>query len=44
MERILPVYPLFVKDPNFSIWSATENLNEKIPKLGTVKQNVSTAF
>ena len=29
MERILPVYPLFVKDPNFSIWSATENLNEK---------------
>ena len=29
MERILPSYPLFVKDPNFSLWSATENLNDK---------------
>ena len=29
MERILPVYPLFIKDPNFSIWSSTEILNEK---------------
>ena len=29
MERILPSYPLFTKDPNFSIWSATENLNEQ---------------
>ncbi len=28
MERILPAYPLFVKDPNFSVWSATENLND----------------
>ena len=28
MERILPAYPLFVKDPNFSIWSVTENLND----------------
>ena len=27
MERILPSYPLFVKDPNFSIWMATEELN-----------------
>ena len=29
MERILPSYPLFVKDPNFSIWSATEVLNDQ---------------
>ena len=29
MERILPSYPLFVKDPNFSIWSATEILNSQ---------------
>ncbi len=29
MERILPSCPLFVKDPNFSIWSATENLNDQ---------------
>ena len=29
MERILPSYPLFVKDPNFSIWMATEELNSK---------------
>ena len=27
MERILPAYPLFVKDPNFSIWSTNEILN-----------------
>jgi len=27
MKRMLPAYPLFVKDPNFSIWSATELLN-----------------
>ena len=29
MERILSSYPLFVKDPNFSIWMATEVLNEQ---------------
>ena len=29
MDRILPSYPLFVKDPNFSIWSATEILNSQ---------------
>ena len=29
MKRILPAYPLFVKDPNFSIWSATDCLNEQ---------------
>lgn len=28
MERLLPAYPLFVKDPNFSLWSVTDNLNE----------------
>lgn len=27
-ERILPAYPLFVKDPNFSLWSVTDELNE----------------
>lgn len=27
MERILPSYPLFVKDPFFSIWSSGEELN-----------------
>ena len=27
-KRILPAYPLFVKDPNFSLWSVTEELNE----------------
>lgn len=26
-ERILPAYPLFVKDPNYSLWSGTELLN-----------------
>lgn len=29
MERRLPSYPLFVKDPNFSIWMGNELLNEK---------------
>lgn len=29
MERLLPAYPLFVKDPYFSIWAQTEKLNEK---------------
>ena len=29
MKRILPAYPLFVKDPYFSIWAQTEALNEK---------------
>lgn len=28
IERIFPAYPLFVKDPNFSLWSFTEELNE----------------
>ncbi|MGN1052212.1 MAG: glutaminase domain-containing protein [Candidatus Scatosoma sp.] len=28
MKRILPSYPLFVKDPNFSLWSPSEKLNE----------------
>lgn len=28
-ERILPAYPLFVKDPNFSLWSTSELLNER---------------
>ncbi len=28
MERILPAYPIFVKDPNFSLWSDRESLNE----------------
>ena len=27
MTRKLPAYPLFIKDPNFSIWQATEELN-----------------
>ena len=27
-ERRLPAYPLFVKDPNFSLWSVTEELNK----------------
>ena len=27
-ERILPAYPLFVKDPNYSFWSVAEELNE----------------
>lgn len=26
--RILPAYPLFVKDPNFSLWSVSDCLNE----------------
>ena len=29
MERLLPAYPLFVKDPYFSIWAQTEKLNEE---------------
>lgn len=28
MKRCLPAYPLFVKDPNFSIWANGEVLNE----------------
>ena len=27
-QRKLPAYPLFVKDPNFSLWSFTDELNE----------------
>ena len=27
MERKLPAYPIFIKDPNFSIWSETDALN-----------------
>lgn len=29
MKRLLPAYPLFVKDPYFSIWSQSDILNEK---------------
>ena len=28
MERKLPAYPIFTKDPNFSLWSVTDVLNE----------------
>ena len=28
MNRLLPSYPLFIKDPNFSLWMPTEKLNE----------------
>lgn len=27
-DRKLPAYPLFIKDPNYSLWSTTDNLNE----------------
>lgn len=29
MNRQLPAYPLFIKDPYFSLWAQTEELNEK---------------
>ena len=29
MKRLLPAYPLFVKDPYFSFWAQSEILNEK---------------
>lgn len=28
MDRKLPMYPIFIKDPNFSLWSASDCLNE----------------
>lgn len=31
-QRILPCYPLFVKDPDFSLWSDDELLNKSCPK------------
>lgn len=31
VKRLLPAYPLFVKDPYFSIWSTTEELNAENP-------------
>ena len=31
-QRKLPCYPLFVKDPNFSLWVADEVLNTEYPK------------
>ena len=27
MQRLLPAYPIFVKDPNFSLWSTVDELN-----------------
>ena len=35
MKRILPSYPLFVKDPYFSLWSAGDVLNESDVTLWT---------
>ena len=32
IERKLPCYPLFVKDPNFSLWSNDEYLNATYPQ------------
>lgn len=29
MKRILPAYPLFIKDPYFSLWQSTEELNSE---------------
>ena len=29
MERKLPAYPLFVKDPNFSLWATTDDITEE---------------
>ena len=31
MKQLLPAYPLFVKDPYFSVWMDGEVLNENDP-------------
>ncbi len=50
-KRKLPSYPIFVKDPNFSLWSATDELNggnlqtwcgEKKNVYGFIKTNGKT--
>ena len=45
MNRIMPAYPLFVKDPNFSLWSVTEeNFAAQISKVGGVRKRRFTDF
>lgn len=43
-ERLLPAYPLFVKDPYFSIWSAGDVLNETDTTFWTGKTRRTYAF
>ncbi len=53
MKRKLPAYPLFLKDPNFSLWCTTEELNktqvtswygEEKPMYGFVKLTDGTIW
>ena len=43
-KRLLPAYPLFVKDPFFSVWSACENLNEQDTVFWTGKAKKTYGF
>ena len=53
MQRKLPAYPIFVKDPNFSLWMTADELNktditnwcgEKKPIYGIAKLSDGTAW
>ena len=44
MKRLLPAYPLFIKDPYFSIWSAKDVLNETDTSFWTGKAKKTYGF
>lgn len=44
MKRLLPAYPIWLIDPNFSVWSRRERVNETVPTFWTGLERPAYGF